>query len=278
MALGPAGVRWSAMSEEPQQADKRIGTVETADGARLQWASYGEGPGLVLIAGQATTHVSWLHVLPQLARRRRVVVFDHRGVGRSTLGEPDGLSTRALAQDALAVMTDAGLERADVYGHSMGGRIGQWLAIDAPERVRRLVLASTTGGDRRDGPRGPGIDAALASGDRKTMTPLFFTDGFAAQHPDVVEQFFARDADLTARRMHFQASRGHDAWGDLPRITAPTLVLHGADDQVTRPDSARQLAELIPSAQRRILEGQRHCPHLESTEALEAVEELLAAD
>ena len=266
------------MSEELQRADKRIGTVQTADGARLQWASYGEGPGLVLIAGQATTRLSWLHVLPQLARRRRVVVFDHRGVGRSTLGEPDGFSTRALAQDALAVMTDAGLERADVYGHSMGGRIGQWLAIDAPERVRRLVLASTTGGDRRDGPRGPGIDAALASGDRRTMTPLFFTDGFAAHHPDVVEQFFARDADLTARRMHFQASRGHDAWGDLPRITAPTLVLHGADDQVTRPDSARRLAELIPSAQLRILEGQRHCPHLESTEALEAVEELLAAD
>lgn len=114
LALGLAGVRWSAMSEELQEADKRIGTVETADGARLQWASYGEGPGLVLIAGQATTHLSWLHVLPQLARRRRVVVFDHRGVGRSTPGEPDGLSTRALAQDTLAVMTDAGLERADV--------------------------------------------------------------------------------------------------------------------------------------------------------------------
>lgn len=264
------------MSEELPKG--RTGSVETDDGAQLHWESFGDGPGLLLIAGQATTHLSWLHVVPQLARGRRVVVFDHRGVGRSTLGEPDGLTTRGLARDAAVVMADAGLERADVYGHSMGGRVGQWLAIDAPERVRRLILASTTGGDRQDGPREPGIDAAMASGDRETMTPLFFTDGFAAEHPDVVEEFFARDAELSARRLHFQASRGHDAWDDLPRITAPTLVLHGADDQVTRPDSARRLAELIPASQLRILEGQRHCPHLESMEALEAVEELLAAD
>lgn len=266
------------MSEEPQQDEPHRGAVQTPDGGRLDWESYGDGPGLLLIAGQATTRLSWLHVLPQLARGRRVVVFDHRGVGRSTLGEPGGLSVRTLAQDALAVMTDAGLEHADVYGHSMGGRIGQRLAIDAPERVRRLILASTTGGDRRDGPRGPGIDSALASGDRATLTPLFFTDGFAAQHPDVVEDFFARDASLTARRLHFQASRSHDAWADLPRITAPALVLHGDDDRVTRPDSARRLAELISGSRLRILEGQRHCPHLESTEAMDAVGEFLTAD
>lgn len=265
------------MSEDQTQADRHIGSVETADGARLHWESFGEGPGLLLIAGQATTHRSWPHVVPQLARGRRVVVFDHRGVGRSTLGEPEGLTTRGLAQDALAVMADAGLSTADVYGHSLGGRVGQWLAADAPDRVSRLILASTTGGDRRDGPRAPGIDAALASGDLETMTPLFFTEDFAAQHPDVVHEFFARDASLTARRLHFQASRGHDAWDDLPRIQVPTLILHGADDQVTRPDSARRIAELVPAAQLRILEGQRHCPHLESTEAMAAVEEFLAA-
>lgn len=258
------------MEEDLPRADTHTGRAETADGAQLHWQSFGDGPGLLLIAGQATTHRSWLHVVPQLARGHRVVVFDHRGVGRSTLGEAQALTARGLAQDVLTVLDDAGLERADVCGHSMGGRVGQWLAIDAPDRVRRLVLASTTGGDRRDGPRGPGIDAALASGDRQTMTPLFFTDDFAVQHPGVVEEFFARDAGLTARRLHFQASRGHDAWEALPRIQAPALVLHGGQDPVTPPDSARRIAELIPGAQLRILAGQRHCPHLESTEAVEA--------
>jgi pimeloyl-ACP methyl ester carboxylesterase len=245
------------------------GRAVTDDGAELFWSSRGEGPAVLLIAGQGTTHRCWLHVVPELAATRRVVVYDHRGVGRSTAGDRSRYSTRAFADDAIAVLDAAGIDRAAAYGHSMGGRVAQWLAIDHPARVERLVLASTTGGDRLDGDRDPAVNAALSGGDAARMAPLFFTGPFRRRHPQVVDAFFDRDATIPVRRAHFEASRGHDAWDDLHRISAPTMVLHGADDPVTPAGSAHRIAARIPELA--VVPGQLHCPHLESAEMRAAV-------
>lgn len=124
-------------------------TAVAPDGAHLGWWSYGDGHPLLLVAGQAVDHTSWTRCLPVLGAGRRVLVCDHRGIGASEPGDRARYTTRLLAEDLLAVLDAAGVERADVVGHSMGGRVAQWLATDHPERLDRLVLVSTSPGEDR---------------------------------------------------------------------------------------------------------------------------------
>ncbi|WP_245953559.1 alpha/beta fold hydrolase [Arthrobacter silvisoli] len=102
------------------------------DGAELLWDEAGDGDPLLLLAGQATGMAGWGPTADALARHFRVIRYDHRGVGGSTKGDPERYTTRLLAEDAAAVLDAAGVGAAHLYGHSMGGRIAQWLAIDRP--------------------------------------------------------------------------------------------------------------------------------------------------
>ena len=80
--------------------------------------------------------------LPRLARRFRVVVHDHRGSGQSTMSRIS-YSAEQMAEDVLGLMDQLAIERAHFVGHSMGGAIGQVLAIERPKRLRRLVISSS---------------------------------------------------------------------------------------------------------------------------------------
>ena len=121
------------------------GWATAPDGTRLAWSSIGEGEPLLLVAGQAVDASAWDPVVPDLAWSFRVMTFDHRGIARSEPGERD-FTTRDLAADAVAVLDAAGVGRAHVYGHSMGGRVAQWMALDHPDRVGGLVLGATSAG------------------------------------------------------------------------------------------------------------------------------------
>jgi pimeloyl-ACP methyl ester carboxylesterase len=152
----------------------------------------------------------------------------------------------------------------------MGGRIAQWIAIDHPERVATLTLVSSTGGDARGVPRPAHATAALAAGDPEILGAYFFGDAFRAAHPDVLGMLARSDAPIRARRGHFQASSTHDAWDDLGRIAAPTLVIHGSDDEITLVANGRELAARIPDATFLEIPG-GHGIHLESAAVREAI-------
>lgn len=248
------------------------------DGARIAFAERGTGVPVLLIAGQATGMHGWGPFADALARDFRVIVFDHRGIGASEAGDAELYTTRAFARDAVAVLDAAGVQAAHVVGHSMGGRVAQWLAVDDPERVRKLVLIATTASDRHGtGPearRDPAVVADLLSGDRERMTPLFFDDAWAQAHPDAVTGFFTRVADRPALRGHFAASRDHDAREVIGGIAAPTLVVHGARDALTPLPQARLLAEGIPGATLLALDA-RHGLHLDTPAVAEAVRDFL---
>lgn len=251
------------------------GIARTPDGAELQWRAQGFGPTVMLVAGQGTSGIGWDHVVPQLAEHLRVVSYDHRGTGQSTMGEATTFSTRDLAADAVTVLDAIEAPTASFYGHSMGGRVGQWIGVDAPERVDRLVLAATTGGDARGVDRPAEITELLRHGSAEALLPLFFGEQFRQDHPEAVKAFFDRPRRISARRAHFEASRRHDAWDVLGRITAPTLVVHGTADQVTPVENGRRLAEGIPHAELFLDEGQLHCPHLESAATQQRVIDFL---
>ncbi|MEQ6899331.1 alpha/beta fold hydrolase [Microbacterium sp. KR10-403] len=242
----------------------------TADGAALAWEQHGTGEPLLLIPGQAVSRRTWDLIVPALAERFRVIAYDHRGIGASTLGDPAEWSTRMLAADAVAVLDAAGADRAHIVGHSMGGRIGQWLAIDAPARLASLTLISATPGDARGMPRPDAATRALAGGDPEVLGPYFFSAGFRQRHPDVLGLLARGEAPMRARRGHYVASSTHDTWDEFARITAPTLVVHGADDEITRVENGQALAERIPTAEYLELPG-GHGIYLEDPAVVAAV-------
>ncbi|MGW5876163.1 alpha/beta fold hydrolase [Nocardiopsis terrae] len=232
-----------------------------ADGTRLWYDVHGAGDPLLLIHGQSLDHEMWEGVYEDLAEHHRVVRVDLRGSGGSDAPVERAYSMELLAGDALAVLDHLGLGRAHVYGFSMGGKVAQTLASVAPERVGALVLGSTApGGDNEvERPRHASLalrQASTAQG-RELIAPLFYTPGWAAAHPETVTRILPRNP-LRAQRRHYEAGLGYDGWDLLPRLRAPTLVVHGEDDELTPVGNAELLAERIPGAELLVLSGVRH--------------------
>ena len=115
---------------------------------RIAYEVRGDGEPLVLVHGLAYDRLGWGRLPDLLAERFRVVLVDNRGVGESDA--PAGPYTVAqLAADVLAVLDDAGIERTNLFGVSLGGYVAQELVLAHPERVERLVLCSTAPGGAR---------------------------------------------------------------------------------------------------------------------------------
>ncbi|OZM72667.1 alpha/beta hydrolase [Amycolatopsis antarctica] len=231
------------------------------DGTRLYYEESGAGEPLLLVSGQCNDHHQWDGVRGTFADSYRTIVYDHRGTGRSDKPDAPPYSTRGFAADAVAVLDAVGAGRAHVYGISMGGRIAQWIGIDHPERLGALVLGATTPGDRHGVARpahATKVLTALPSRvDRQALMELMYTPAWIEAHPEVlVPQPDSMPGH--ARRMHYAASQGHDTWELLPRIAAPTLVVHGADDELNPVANADLLADRIPGAQRYLVDRGRH--------------------
>ncbi|WP_281450828.1 alpha/beta fold hydrolase [Paenarthrobacter nitroguajacolicus] len=252
--------------------------AEAADGVQLAWTSKGEGEPMLLIAGQATAMDGWGPTAELLSRYNRVIRFDHRGIGRSGRGDAERYTTRLLAQDAAAVLGAAGADLAHVYGHSMGGRIGQWLAVDYPEKVRTLILAATSGGKWPDAATEPDKAAldSLVSGDLARLEPLFFGTDWIRNNPEATYTFFSSQASAWAKSRHFKASREHDAWNELSAIRAPTLILHGTEDRLTPLPNAQLLREHIPGSVLVKVAGGGHGLHLDHPETVEWIRQFIA--
>src|SRR5260370_24318989 len=109
----------------------------------VAWFEVGRGEPLILIHGLADDHRSWRRALPALVLRHRVLMYDLRGHGETSLGRPEGTLTQ-LGTDLASLMDAAGVDGAHIAGFSLGGTIAMRLAIDYPSRVRGLVLVATS--------------------------------------------------------------------------------------------------------------------------------------
>jgi len=232
------------------------------DGTRLAYEVIGNGPPLLLVSGQASDRSIWTGLREAFADRYRVVTFDHRGTGDSDKPEAPPYSTRGFADDAIAVLDQLGIGRAHAYGMSMGGRVCQWLGIAHAARLGALVLGCTTPGNAHGVRRPALVDPVLMSGDPERMLPFLASLDWAAANAGFLAArnawAVAHPVPPHARQQHYLASEGHDAWELLPRITAPTLVIHGSDDEMNVAANAPLLAERIPDAELHIIAGARH--------------------
>jgi 3-oxoadipate enol-lactonase len=211
-----------------------------------------DAPVLVLGSSVGSTRAMWDPNLEALAERFRVVRYDHRGHGGSEV--PLGPYTVAdLGADVLGLMDSLGVQRFRYAGLSLGGMVGMWLGIHAPDRVERLALCCTSAymppasawEDRVAAIRAGGIESVADA-----VVARWFTPGFAQRRPDEVARLRAvlAGCDAEGYAQCCLAIAGMDQRTDIAAITVPTLVLAGAQDPATPPSHSEQIADAVPGA------------------------------
>jgi len=237
----------------------------------------GSGDALVLVAGTGYPGGTWLpELVERLAVRHRVLTFDHRGTGR-TPSTPGRYTTRGFAADAIGLMDALDLEAAHVVGHSMGGRVAQWMGLDHPDRVRSLVLAATGPGEwREDKPvtRGIPLHTAKAMIElgyeaymRQHIAATFFTPEFAAAKPErvawLVDAFWRDRPSLEDYLRHIIARQEHQTADRLNEFTMACLVLIGDRDvhqggTGVHWEQSAYLADHLPDVERAVIPDTSH--------------------
>ncbi len=249
------------------------------DDINIYYELYGQGDPLVLVAGTGISCAPWRPFqVPEFSKHYQVLIYDHRGLGRSD--KPDvPYSTRLFAKDCSGIMDALEIKRAHIMGHSMGGRVAQWLALDYPEKVRSLVLSGSGSGKYSDAiedyPRGVPVDTCvelIEKGYEKYQHDhwgpgFMFTDEFVREHPEVVKRFQDLIVDevppLKCYLRHVIARQCHETTALIDRIKAPTLVIVGSKDTHeggtgNHVESSKALVAKIPNAELVLVEGGRH--------------------
>lgn len=229
---------------------------------RVYYESHGRGPAVLLILGQGMGADAGWRTVERLSRDFRVLVFDHRDIGRSDRW-PWPYGTADMALDAAAVLSAAGEERAHVYGISLGGMVAQELALRFEDRVSALVLGATTPGGPRAIPLDPHVltfftrvGAMGAEEAEWAAVPYGYAERTRREHGNWIAEDIAhrlrRPPAALAYLHQMGAASSHNTHARLARITAPTLVVHGGQDRLQDPRNARALADAIPGARLRI--------------------------
>lgn len=217
---------------------------------------------IILITGSSATMDMWNPLLlEQLASANyRVIIFENRGVGESTVGTKE-FSINQFANDTLGLLDALGISKADVLGWSMGGMIAQQLAVTNPDSVDNLILYTTSCGGPNDRPTPPeviqiGTNASMSQEERiQRLAPLFFAPAsWFKAHPDYLNYFpihaYIQSKEAVSQEIHRQQLDAAATWtgtcNALSSITQPTLVIVGTDDDPA-PDSLT-LAEGIPGS------------------------------
>jgi len=265
--------------------------VLKVDEADIYYEVEGEGPPFVFIAETACDGDVWnMFQVPEFSRDYQTILTDYRGTGRSTR-TPVRYTTRMFADDIAAVMEHVGAKQAVVCGHSMGGRVAQLLALEHPEKVGKLILASS--GAAHPGAHGIPLRMAAQMVEmgyenyvRQHTIEVGWNEQYVREHPDEIEAFLkVRMANLASVECYFRhvmARQEHDTSARLADIHVPTLVLVGDDDHavvsdISHREGANILRKGIPKAKLVLLPGERHSYFFSNPEvAHTAIREFLA--
>jgi 3-oxoadipate enol-lactonase len=231
-----------------------------------------DAPVVVLTGSLGTRLSMWDPQAQALAHRFRVVSCDVRGHGDSPV--PRGpYSIAELGADLIALLDRLEVQRAHLWGLSIGGMLSLWAAAHAPERVGRLIVCCTTarfGADARSiyRERAQTVRARGLEGLADGVIARWFTPQFAAACPDVVARMRAELLATPAEGYAAccEALADLDLTAELPRIAAPTLVIAGQHDQATPPEHGEAIAGAVVSARFVALADAAHLASVERPE------------
>ncbi len=233
---------------------------------------------LLLICGVGQWRASWWRNVGPLAEHFHVITFDNRGIGDSD--KPDApCSLDMLAEDALGLLDALEIERAHVFGHSLGGGIALFMARKQPRRVASLLLASTLyWGPKVTMPSARAMQALQdRSGDPlelvKRGTRIAAAEGFEARDPEGFQRLIdLRFSSQQTPALYLRQSSAGLAYFQQDHITdftppMPALLLVGEHDEVTPPANSQAIAAAWPGAQVRIISGAGHLFFIEQADA-----------
>ncbi len=260
--------------------------IADSQGVKIAYEIRGGGEPLTLVHGLAYDRNGWGRLPDLLAQRFRVALLDNRGVGESD--EPEGpYAVAQMAADVVAVLDDAGIERTNLFGVSLGGYIAQELALAYPERLAKLVLASTAPGGPKAHPMpAAGLEAfgKYPTMEREAGLRLMVENSLGERGvrdaPGLADEIFAyrlaHAPSLAAWQAQAYAGATFDSYDRIGAIQAPTLVVQGGADNVVDPHNAELLGELIPNARVEIVPDRGHLLVWEDSERVaELVTEFL---
>ncbi len=237
-------------------------------------------PLLVFSNSLGTDFSMWDPQLPELSQRFRILRYDTRGHGQSSVTAGD-YTIEQLGRDVLAMLDKLGIDRMNFCGLSMGGMIGIWLGIHAPDRLHRLVLCNTAA---RIGTKET-WNARIATARKDGMKPVaaavverWFTPEFRASFPQKVAEA-QRMLDASPPDGYAAccaAIRDMDQRDAVAQITTPTLVIYGGKDPVTPLADAQFLTDQIRGSVKVELSA-AHLSNVEQPEAFtKAVSDFLS--
>ncbi|MDB4970193.1 MAG: Alpha/beta hydrolase fold protein [Myxococcales bacterium] len=249
----------------------RRGFAPLADGGRLAYELQGRDDGgvpLLLVRPLGGSMALWGEFGRRLAAARPLIAFDPRGVGDSS--DARWLeSTRDMGRDTVELLDRLGIEKAHVFGLSLGGMVASWIALDAPDRVHHLVLGSTLPKPSKISRRiahellplaralaRPGLASELA------LVHEILSPQFRAAHPERVLEIEAtvRAHPTGGRNLAclVLAAARHHAAKRLRAIRAPTLLLAGEWDPIVGPRAEAELLHDIPGARLELIPRSGH--------------------
>ena len=227
-------------------------------------------PVLVLSNSLGTDLHMWDAQIAAFTQHFQVLRYDTRGHGASLVSDGP-YSIEQNGRDVLALLDALGIAKAHFCGLSMGGLIGQWLGINAPERIERLVLCNTAAKIGTPEVWNPRIEMVLAEGEqamrglRDASISRWFTADFAEANPDKVDPIVGMLAQTSPEgyAANCAAVRDADYREQLGNIKAPTLIVCGSGDPVTTVEHGRFMQERIAGAELVAF----HAAHLSNVQA-----------
>jgi 3-oxoadipate enol-lactonase len=246
--------------------------IVESSGARISYTVEGppERPVLLFINSIGTTRDLWLPQVPALVGTYRVIRYDARGHGSSSV-PPGNYTIAQLGRDALAILDAEGARQAHVCGISLGGLTALWLAVNAPDRVASLIVANSAariGSVQSWNERIALVQERGMKSVAEMTIPRWFSPDFRQRHDDVVTRFRSmvegcpQDGYLGC----CAALRDEDLREAVARITCPVLVVAGTMDVPTPPEGLRFIHEAVPGTKMLTLDA-AHLSNVEQAEA-----------
>lgn len=272
--VGSLAECWTALLA-PGVAPENRGHMPKAsvNGIELCYEVQGQGEPLVLVTGLGGGRGGWFFQIRAFRKHYEVVTYDARGMGRSG-GANTLCTTRMMADDAVGLMDHLAIERAHILGVSLGGMVAQEVAINCPQRVNKLVLASTTPGGGEVLEAHPELRAALGLAEgsparidaRKVdlgrlmgvLNSLAFNGAFYRLAVGRLATVYMKSVAAKGFVAQFEAALGHNTLDRVHLIQAPTLVIAGAADRLVSPRCSEVLASRIPHSKLVLVEGGSH--------------------
>ena len=261
----------------------------------MYYEEKGSGEAVLLVPASWWPSDTWnVSVVPVLSQRFRTIIFDCRGTGRTSKPK-EGYTVAQFARDGIALLQHLGVNRCHLVGFALGGQIVQAMAIERPDLAATLTTAASGsgaktlgGGQRIVSPdtereiRDLGFERYIRNyieNDSMAFNPVFYR-----QHNDVVaalaDAVWSGQSTVEMFRRHEDARLSWDTLAQAPRVKVPTLILCGADDDVSRRGSppvgtATRLAELTLGCELFLIPNTKHMTFWDGTGGLAAPQDFL---